>query len=379
MQLITYKLYVILIMFGIAIAPLSSQNKQYRADQVERRLDELTEVLGLSDEQIQSIKQSSSYENLMDGKLSRRESRQAFKESLDEVLTSDQKAKLAEIPNEGPRGNRSKRGGIRSKAERTSERPSKRNFGKKLGLEKVYEMRAELDQSISDEDKKILSELRKILSSSKESRKTLKKERKTLSQDERRLRREEYHAQFEPARRMVEKYDDPITDIFEANRSYFEKLKEDIGEKKRHGKAGRKGDDKNRKHHAYKKRRSAKKGMGLAYSQEELERPKKFRFLMMEPNDTKAKTNASGKSNLRLSPNPASDRIQLSYTLDSRQSIKIVLYDSQGQLLQTLLNEEQDAGRYTRSLDLSNYADSSYYVTLYQGGSNTTEKLLIQK
>lgn len=379
MQLITYKLSIILIILGIAIVPLSSQDKQSRGDRVERQLDKLTQSLGLSDEQVQSIKETTSYKDMVAGKLSRHESRQAFKESLDGVLTPDQQAKLDEISKEGPRRNRKKRGDINSKAERTSQKLSKGNFGKKPGLEKVNAMRLELDQYISEEDKKVLAKLREVLRETKKSGKALKEEFKTMSQDEIRSRKEEYHALFEPARMMVEKYDDHIIDIFEANRSYFENLKEEIGEKKRKAKGERKGGDKDRKHHAYKKQRHAKKGMGLAYSRKELEKPKKFSFLMMDPKDTAVKTSSSGNSQLRLSPNPASDQMEISYTIDSKQPIKIVLYDNQGQVLQTILNEVQEAGSYTRSIDLSNYADSSYYVTLYQGESNTTEKLLIQK
>jgi len=81
----------------------------------------------------------------------------------------------------------------------------------------------------------------------------------------------------------------------------------------------------------------------------------------------------------RVTPNPASDRINLHYNLNSNEHVRIVLHSISGARAYELLDAYQQAGENNISLDLPISLESGIYLLNLEGGSSkVSQKLLIQ-
>ncbi len=69
--------------------------------------------------------------------------------------------------------------------------------------------------------------------------------------------------------------------------------------------------------------------------------------------------------NLVASPNPGTNTLNVQYNIESENNINIGVYNIQGQLVKTLMNEKQSAGFYTQSFeDMSTLNAGIYFVIL---------------
>jgi hypothetical protein len=69
--------------------------------------------------------------------------------------------------------------------------------------------------------------------------------------------------------------------------------------------------------------------------------------------------------NLVASPNPGTNTLNVQYSIESENTINIGVYNIQGQLVKTLMNEKQSAGFYTQSFeDMSTLNAGIYFVIL---------------
>jgi hypothetical protein len=66
-------------------------------------------------------------------------------------------------------------------------------------------------------------------------------------------------------------------------------------------------------------------------------------------------------------PNPAQAATELKFELLSKSNVTITLYDEDGKVLQTLLNEKAEAGKHTISINTSNLPSGSYHIILNTG------------
>lgn len=82
---------------------------------------------------------------------------------------------------------------------------------------------------------------------------------------------------------------------------------------------------------------------------------------------------------LELYPNPANNAVNIAVTLENNSEVSIAVYDFLGQNVGSVYNGSLAAGTQLHTLDLSNYADGVYFVTLTQNNQRTTQKLIVTK
>ncbi len=97
-----------------------------------------------------------------------------------------------------------------------------------------------------------------------------------------------------------------------------------------------------------------------------------------EGGPTSTINNQISLSNLMVFPNPAKDFVQIE--LEKIQSSKtlIGLYDIQGNLTTTLLDDYLPAGNYSLNLDASHLVKGVYYLKVKEDNENTIRKIILQ-
>lgn len=79
------------------------------------------------------------------------------------------------------------------------------------------------------------------------------------------------------------------------------------------------------------------------------------------------------------SPNPFNPVTNIRYSLGLDGPTKIVLYDANGRLVQTLVDEYQKPGLYELTVDVTNLPSGNYYYTLTSGTWSKTRMLTVKK
>jgi len=82
---------------------------------------------------------------------------------------------------------------------------------------------------------------------------------------------------------------------------------------------------------------------------------------------------------LKVSPNPFSRFIRLSFQLDYSQVTMISVYDLSGRWLRTLVNESISIGRHEYMFDLKKFTPGIYLLRLKTGDGKVTVKKIIKK
>lgn len=84
-------------------------------------------------------------------------------------------------------------------------------------------------------------------------------------------------------------------------------------------------------------------------------------------------------STFEVFPNPASDFIHVSYTLNSSSAVNIRIMNAAGVEVSNILNESQDPGQYRNTYSLSkNLASGIYYVSFNSSGQSFVNKMIIK-
>lgn len=78
-------------------------------------------------------------------------------------------------------------------------------------------------------------------------------------------------------------------------------------------------------------------------------------------------------------PNPFNSTTQIRFDLLKREPVKVTLYDLQGRLVRTLVDEVKEAGRHEVALNAENLASGTYFVRLWTTEATRTEKILLLK
>jgi hypothetical protein len=90
------------------------------------------------------------------------------------------------------------------------------------------------------------------------------------------------------------------------------------------------------------------------------------------------KTLPTLRFNFDVNPNPFTKLTNIRYTVPISGNVSIKLYNSSGRLVQTLVNNNLDAGTYSSNLSAKNLANGIYFVQ-YEDGANKREiKLVVQ-
>jgi hypothetical protein len=78
-------------------------------------------------------------------------------------------------------------------------------------------------------------------------------------------------------------------------------------------------------------------------------------------------------------PNPFNPTTTIGYTLPEAVKVSLNVYDLQGRLVSTLLNEQQEAGQHQATFNGSNLASGVYLYTLTAGSNTATGKMVLMK
>ncbi|MBA3900051.1 MAG: T9SS type A sorting domain-containing protein [Bacteroidetes bacterium] len=82
------------------------------------------------------------------------------------------------------------------------------------------------------------------------------------------------------------------------------------------------------------------------------------------------------KSDVKVYPNPFTSNINLSYTVTSSGIVEINLYDSMGQLVRRVINNQQEIGDYNLTIDGSDLSKGLYFLNITNGTSVISKKLI---
>lgn len=85
------------------------------------------------------------------------------------------------------------------------------------------------------------------------------------------------------------------------------------------------------------------------------------------------------EENISSYPNPFNPSTQIKYTLKENSIVKIKVFNSLGQEVALLVNEEQPEGNYKVQFDASNYPSGIYYCQMITAGFSKTIKLILTK
>ena len=78
-------------------------------------------------------------------------------------------------------------------------------------------------------------------------------------------------------------------------------------------------------------------------------------------------------------PNPFNPSTCINYTINSRQTVKLLVYDALGNEVAQLVNEVKPAGSYTAVFDGSSLASGIYFCSLRAGEEVATMKMMLMK
>jgi hypothetical protein len=78
-------------------------------------------------------------------------------------------------------------------------------------------------------------------------------------------------------------------------------------------------------------------------------------------------------------PNPFNSNTKIEYSLPNFDKVKLQVYDITGKLVQTLVDENQNSGKYSVNFDGSNLPSGIYVYRLQVGSYSQTKKMVILK
>lgn len=84
-------------------------------------------------------------------------------------------------------------------------------------------------------------------------------------------------------------------------------------------------------------------------------------------------------TSLTVYPNPAKDYVNIHYTLKNKSNVTIRLYNNNGQIVSTLLeNKQRNIGEYTQTIMTTNLKSGIYYIRVDMDNSIFVKRLVIQ-
>lgn len=76
-------------------------------------------------------------------------------------------------------------------------------------------------------------------------------------------------------------------------------------------------------------------------------------------------------------PNPFNPSTTISYSIPKEQFVTLKIYNSIGQLISTLINENKPAGEYQINFDAEKYSSGIYFYRLTAGNYSSTRKMIL--
>ena len=78
-------------------------------------------------------------------------------------------------------------------------------------------------------------------------------------------------------------------------------------------------------------------------------------------------------------PNPFNPSTTIKYSIPKPSFVTLNIYDALGNMVKSVVNQNQSAGNYIESVDMSGYASGLYFYTLSAGDFSNTKKMLMLK
>jgi hypothetical protein len=83
--------------------------------------------------------------------------------------------------------------------------------------------------------------------------------------------------------------------------------------------------------------------------------------------------------NLNVFPNPANEKVRVSYNLTERSIVSLKLFNLKGDLVKELLSETQNKGTYNMESQLTGVAKGMYMLRLSMNGKQSVKKLIVNR
>ena len=78
-------------------------------------------------------------------------------------------------------------------------------------------------------------------------------------------------------------------------------------------------------------------------------------------------------------PNPFNPTTQIEFSITNRAHTNLSVYNTMGQLVQTLVNKELASGKYSVTFDAANLPSGIYFYQMRSGRVNETRKMILMK
>ena len=78
-------------------------------------------------------------------------------------------------------------------------------------------------------------------------------------------------------------------------------------------------------------------------------------------------------------PNPFNPATTISYSLPLKSQVELVIYNTLGESVMQLVNEEKEAGRYSVEFNATSLPSGIYFYRLQAGSFVETKKMVLMK
>ena len=298
---------------------------------------------------------------------------QDHKARIDEVLTTEQKARLQQLKQE----RKAPRQGRMDKADKAALKSELKAYRSENILPVMKAQRAKLEEKLSPEDKAQITTLRASLKTRRQEMRALKQEANKSREDFQKLR-ETYKPDQEAIKALVEKYDADIDALLAEMQPQQEQWHKDIRAiYQKYRPEPKSGDEKPGPKGKYGHHAGPKGQHPALPGKPEMH---KGRFLLLDPNAAdNSSTENSALSKVSVFPNPAANEMTLQYTLEKAGSVRIELRNKEGNLVKVVKESNEKAGTQSVTIDASSLQEGIYYLTVISQGQQLAQKVVVAR
>ena len=318
-----------------------------------------------------------------------RELHAASRQKTEDVLTADQRSRLAQMRQERAPGFERKgsdtgnfrKEGLKDRRNRMKEgRAEARAYREEHILPVMLGQRAKLEEMLSVADKEKIASLRISMEKQREEmrlqRQSMRKQGEMPDKDAMKEMREAHRnsEEMQEAQALAEKYKEEIQGLLDEVKEQRDKWRSDIREIMKPGSDERPGKHGDRRHP------SARGKQGVKHHGDRGERPsmderkamransEHVRFLLLDQNNTTGRTGAGPGagpiSGVEVFPNPATNVVNLSFNLKFAVRARIELRDESGNLVKDIPYQDFKEGEVSARIDLEGVPTGVYSIAI---------------